>query len=538
MDSVSQDELIVKLKEELNGIQLTGNGVDCTKAFKLIDQIEVLAKKSDPLMTDVRIPDLCCLFDHFPLAIFIKDAGFRIIYANKRYIDLAGFNSLQDIVGKTNDEMNWGRRECNRFNRMDHDLKERKQAVQGIVGLLTNTKEDNVWLEVRNAPFFNDRGELEGLVGSIEDVTEKHNATEVLKHTKARLNNYFTSATDAIFVLNQNFDITDVNPACCKLTGHDRELLIGNKLFHLFNDNESLIQFKKACKAIDIKPVSGECTLVAADCTLKHIKMDVVNIEIDHLVCFAKDISELKRAIQKAEESNRLKTAFLQNISHEIRTPLNAIIGFANILRQRMYETEEDADIYKKIIYTNSEYLLGLVNSVIDLSKIETGQMNLIPENIALIPFIKSMVLPIIEAEKNHLEKSNIHIQFIAKNISDDDLIHVDKGRLKQILVNLMHNALKFTFEGEVCLSVEQNYDIMHFEVSDTGIGISEDQINRIFHRFYKIQHSANAGSAGLGSGLGLAIVKKLLAMMGGAIHVESEVDKGSCFSFNLPVIG
>jgi PAS domain S-box-containing protein len=376
------------------------------------------------------------------------------------------------------------------------------------------------------------------LVGSIEDVTEKHNATEVLKHTKARLNNYFTSATDAIFVLNQNFDITDVNPACCKLTGHDRELLIGNKLFHLFNDNESLIQFKKACKAIDIKPVSGECTLVAADCTLKHIKMDVVNIEIDHLVCFAKDISELKRAIQKAEESNRLKTAFLQNISHEIRTPLNAIIGFANILRQRMYETEEDADIYKKIIYTNSEYLLGLVNSVIDLSKIETGQMNLIPENIALIPFIKSMVLPIIEAEKNHLEKSNIHIQFIAKNISDDDLIHVDKGRLKQILVNLMHNALKFTFEGEVCLSVEQNYDIMHFEVSDTGIGISEDQINRIFHRFYKIQHSANAGSAGLGSGLGLAIVKKLLAMMGGAIHVESEVDKGSCFSFNLPVIG
>jgi PAS domain-containing protein len=146
MDSVSQDELIVKLKEELNGIQLTGNGVDCTKAFKLIDQIEVLAKKSDPLMTDVRIPDLCCLFDHFPLAIFIKDAGFRIIYANKRYIDLAGFNSLQDIVGKTNDEMNWGRRECNRFNRMDHDLKERKQAVQGIVGLLTNTKEDNVWL--------------------------------------------------------------------------------------------------------------------------------------------------------------------------------------------------------------------------------------------------------------------------------------------------------------------------------------------------------------------------------------------------------
>ncbi len=244
---------------------------------------------------------------------------------------------------------------------------------------------------------------------------------------------------------------------------------------------------------------------------------------------------DLIDAKEKAEESDKLKSAFLANISHEIRTPLNAVVGFAKILNFGSYSEKEKVE-FIHIIEQNCNYLLSLVDDILDISKIEAGTIRLNKIPVMLNQVLKDINL-IYSEEVKKLELQNISISFSA-NIPDEVMklyINVDTVKLRQIITNLVNNALKFTKEGYVEFGCKmKTKNMLEFYVKDTGLGIKKEYLELIFDRFRKFE----VGMEELirGTGLGLTIAKQLVELMGGKIWVESEYGKGSVFYFTLPV--
>jgi signal transduction histidine kinase len=239
-----------------------------------------------------------------------------------------------------------------------------------------------------------------------------------------------------------------------------------------------------------------------------------------------------KNMAAQAEMANRAKSEFLANMSHEIRTPLNGVIGFSDILMET--EPTESQSHYMKIVYTSANALLDMVNDVLDFSKIEAGRLELDPE----ITELTELLYQIKDVVKYKAHEKELELKL---NIVSDIPQHiiVDNLRLRQILINLLSNAIKFTEKGEIELKIEtftipdNTHEIgLTFSVKDTGIGIAEENIGKIFDSFSQEEGSINRRSGG--TGLGLTISNRLLEMMGSKLELESEVGKGSTFYFTI----
>jgi len=243
--------------------------------------------------------------------------------------------------------------------------------------------------------------------------------------------------------------------------------------------------------------------------------------------------AELSIAKRKAEESDSLKTAFLSNMSHEIRTPMMGIVGFVDLLK--MSEPNEEEHIkYLNIIEDNSQQLLSIISDIIDISKIEAGQLKIDKQQVDVQKIIVSLKEVFNLKLKIHDEKSIVLDVLLPENLTSPLLLKTDETRLRQVLTNLLENAIKFTNSGYVKIGVEPQNDCLLFFVSDTGKGIREERITKIFDRFFKEddQFGMNSG----GTGLGLSIARSLVNLLGGKIWVESKPGKGSTFFFTHPL--
>ncbi|ESA34976.1 signal transduction histidine kinase [Leptolyngbya sp. Heron Island J] len=242
--------------------------------------------------------------------------------------------------------------------------------------------------------------------------------------------------------------------------------------------------------------------------------------------------AELEEAKEAAESATLTKSTFLANMSHELRTPLNSIIGYSEILQEEA-ELSGDASMIPDLrkIQGSSKHLLNLINSILDLSKIEAGRMELYlePINIAeLAQDVISTIQPVASAKFN---------QVVLKNESTIDVIESDLGKLRQCLLNLLSNANKFTEEGQLTLGIKtihyQAADYFEFTVADTGIGMEKNQLNKVFEAFTQADTSSTRRYGG--TGLGLTITREFVRMLGGTISAQSEVGKGSTFIILLP---
>jgi len=239
---------------------------------------------------------------------------------------------------------------------------------------------------------------------------------------------------------------------------------------------------------------------------------------------------ELALARRQAEAANKLKSQFLATMSHELRTPLNAVIGYSQLQLAGMVGTLSDEQkTFQERILVNAQHLLQLINEVLDISKIEAGRMELVQRPISLKGIFDEIVA------QNRVLAENKGL-LLTLNYDDrlPDIILGDRSRIKQVVINLVSNAIKFTDKGEIKIDVTfHNKDAWRVTVSDTGIGISPHEQETIFDEFRQAENGIERG----GTGLGLAIVRKLIAMMGGNIRLSSEVGVGSSFTVTLPII-
>jgi len=238
--------------------------------------------------------------------------------------------------------------------------------------------------------------------------------------------------------------------------------------------------------------------------------------------------NKLIKAKEKAEESDKLKTAFLANMSHEIRTPMNTIIGFSEML-SRNDISEEQREKYFSLVSNSSESLLNLIDDILDISKIESGQLSIVKSKIT--PLLLMQELQVVFKKQLKVEESKIKLVVNVDSDVEDIEIYNDIFRLKQVISNLITNAIKFTTKGKIEFGFVRENKMLTFFVSDTGKGISKTRQKSIFKRF-----NQNVKDTVKGTGLGLAISKQLIELMGGNLWLESDIKKGSTFFFTLPI--
>lgn len=243
-----------------------------------------------------------------------------------------------------------------------------------------------------------------------------------------------------------------------------------------------------------------------------------------------KSNAELKRALEKANEYERLKVAFFANLSYEIRTPMNGILGFTALLKKPKI-TDEQQQKYINVIEKSGERMMHVINDLIEISRIESGQtaVSLAPTNI-------NEQIEIIHAlYRNEAERKGLKINYVCGLPTEAAIISTDREKINTVLMNLLRNAIKYTQEGRIDFGYEKNDDQIVFFVKDTGIGISGEKLTRIFNRFER--HEKEGERQFEGAGLGLSISKAYLEMLGGKIWAESEENSGSAFYFSIPYV-
>ena len=229
---------------------------------------------------------------------------------------------------------------------------------------------------------------------------------------------------------------------------------------------------------------------------------------------------ELIRLRDKAEESNRLKSAFLANMSHEIRTPLNAIVGFSSLIAEA--DTLEEKEEYIQLIETNNQLLLQLINDILDLSKIEAGQLKFSFSEVDVAQLVGGL-------RQTYQLRVKEGVELICEVPEEEYVIYTEKNRLTQVISNFLTNACKFTAKGYIKMGYEHTEEGLRFYVTDTGKGIAEKNIPLVFERFMKFDNFVQ------GTGLGLSICETIVNRLGGKIGVNSELGKGSTFWFTIP---
>jgi len=347
---------------------------------------------------------------------------------------------------------------------------------------------------------------------------------------------------DAIMTTDPSGIITDVNKQMEALTDCTRDELIGAPFKSYFTDPEraeaaiklvlsetSVTDYELTARARD-----GKQTVVSYNATTFYDR----NRTLQGVFAAARDVTERKRveaelqqAKAAAESASRTKSEFLASMSHEIRTPMNAIMGIADLLAKTALSPEQDK--YVQIFRRAGDNLLNLINDILDLSKVEASQLELEQTGFSLHDHLEK-VMEMVATRAN--EKGLALVCEIAPSVPND--LVGDPTRLRQVLLNLLGNAIKFTESGEISLGVTRdgNFAVptaLRFAVSDTGIGIPSEKLGRVFERFTQADSSTTRRFGG--SGLGLTISRRLVELMGGRIWVESGVGKGSVFSFAVP---
>jgi PAS domain S-box-containing protein len=391
---------------------------------------------------------------------------------------------------------------------------------------------------------------VERILAFVNDIDIRKKREKEAAQATALFHTLAENSPVGIFRTDSEGNTTYVNPSWSRMTGVDRSEAFGIGWSRIMHEDDRERVFKEWLDRVKQRVESrAEYRLVSAKgdvvWVLGYAVPEFVDGEFRGYVGTMTDVTLLKEAEieihrkneeliiakEKAEESDRLKSSFLANLSHEIRTPMNAISGFASLLVQNG-EGNDTVTKYSSIIHQSTEQLLSIINDIIEISLIETQQMKLRFEELELCGFFNHLET-VFQAQMP--ENKDIQLVFHIPPELCNHVMLTDKVKFEQIMSNLIGNALKYTENGRIIVECkEEGHGQLMFSVTDTGIGIPEQDKKHVFERFYRCENEQTTGMKG--SGLGLAISKAYVEMLGGKITLKSQAGKGSCFYFTHPL--
>jgi PAS domain S-box-containing protein len=408
----------------------------------------------------------------------------------------------------------------------------------------------SVILETIKSPMYDAQNNLIGVLGVGRDITKRKQAEDDLLESEIKYRSFFENNMDAILLTSSDGRTLSVNQAACDMFGYSAEELLELGQAGVEDITDPRLRMLLAERAINGK-AKGEVTFInnegkpfpaeISTSVFKNSEGTDRASMIIHDITERKNVEkELIKAKENAEKSDHLKTAFLANMSHEIRTPMNGILGFTELLKEPMLTGEEQQE-YISIIEKSGTRMLNIINDIISISKIESGQMEITVSRINLNKLIEN-ICALFRAEADH---KNLKLKFSEHLDENEAIINTDKHKVSAILSNIINNALKFTEKGSIEIGYSRKKDFLEFFVRDTGIGIRREQEEVIFERFRQGSESLIRNYEG--AGLGLSISKGYVVMLGGKIWVESNLDmmsgnkepfnSGSTFFFTIPYV-
>ena len=380
------------------------------------------------------------------------------------------------------------------------------------------------------------------LIGTDNTARKQVEAERMLLDQRVRDQQFYTrslieSNIDALITTDPRGIITDVNKQMEALTGCTRDELIGAPFKDYFTDPERagagikrvLGEGKVTDYELTARARDGKETEVSYNASTFHDR----DRKLQGVFAAARDVTERKRYEQSLQQANRAKTVFLANMSHEIRTPMNAILGFSQLMLRDQDLTPRQCQ-YLETINRSGEHLLALINDILEMSKIEAGRTTLNPSTFDLLVLLKDLEMMFrVRTDEKKLSFS------VEKIGAVPQYIVTDVNKLRQVFINVLGNAIKFTEQGGIALRMRadrQGTDgpQLRVEIEDTGPGISPEEQVKLFRQF---EQTKTGQQAGTGTGLGLAISREFVRLMGGAITVNSQVGKGSVFVIHLPLM-
>jgi hypothetical protein len=398
-----------------------------------------------------------------------------------------------------------------------------------------------IWKEIYLNPIYQEDGQIQEVFGIAHDITEKKYSDLALKESEEKFRNIFESFQDIYFRFDKKGTISMVSPSVKELLGYDEEFVLGNNIVNFYSDlDKSRDLMKRLVREKSLRNVEATVKTKSGEKIplLCNVRMLYKDNEYVYLEGVARDITKLKEAnleLQKAkdvaERSLKVKENFLANMSHEIRTPMNGVIGTIDLLNNTVLDEEQLRHV--QTIKKSSETLLNILNDILDLSKIEAGKFELKKKPIRL----KNTMEKLYALFSQQAQAKDINLYYhMDKNLPEK--IKIDETRLLQVLSNLTSNAIKFTDGGgSINISLKTIVksglkNIIKVVVSDSGIGISQENIRKLFNSFSQIEDTSTKTFGG--TGLGLSISKELCKLMGGDIGVYSALGLGSSFWFTF----
>jgi len=501
----------------------------------IIEDFKDITKRVEAEEAQLKAEQRFSIFmNNLPLGVFIKDENSKSVYLNK-YMDQVYCNN--DCHDKSPKEI-FPNEYANRV------IEEDRKVLNGDVLIVENQLPDKIGeLKTYQTHKFRFRGNDSWQIGGVSiDISKRKKAEYKLKI----LSNAIQHSPACVVITNLEGKIKIVNPSFTQITGYLSEDIVGKDISILHSDSNSNNKFQDIISTVvngkdwqgefHNKKKNGERYWELA--SISAVLND--HNEITHFVVISEDITTRKRsekelidAKEKAEESNRLKTAFLANLSHEIRTPMNAIIGFSNLLLDEDMSYDEKVKL-NKLINNNSNNLLKLIDDVIDISKIQSGDIHLNKTECYLNKLLLDLYVSFSIQIENDANKK-IHLSMNKGSIIKDFSLITDPVRLKQILCNLIENAVKFTTKGfvEFGYTIMENENKIQFYVVDSGIGISNEKFDMIYDLFRQADESFTREYGG--TGIGLTIAKNIVDHLGGEIWVQSTPNQGTNIYFTLP---
>lgn len=483
---------------------------------------------------------LAQVINSIPHSVFWKDRNSVYLGCNVVFARSAGLKSPEEIVGKTDFEFPWVGQGAHGYIADDREVMENLLPKRHIIETVKQADGNSILVDTTKVPLADSEGCVYGVLGVFEDITERSRAEEELQTLRKAVE----QSANAIIITDTTGKIEYVNPAFQKSTGFTAAEAIGRNPNILKSGEQNAAFYQELWTTISSGRIwRGQFHNKTKDGALYWVSATISPVydatgKIRHFIAINEDFTALKSleaslldALARAESASRAKSEFLAVMSHELRTPLNGVLGFAELLSTALLDVEQKE--YLQTIRNCGEHLLNIVNDILDFSSIEKGSMRLESAPVIVSSLVEESCLIVRKAATD--KGLDFHC---ALDPTVPVEISGDGRRIRQILINLLGNAVKFTSQGSILLTVSpgiiDQQPTLDFSVKDTGAGIPSTMIGDLFEPFTQVDSSLHRQFEG--TGLGLAISKRLVEAMGGTINVVSTLGQGSTFTFRIPI--